>query len=538
MATNKGFIKDIQGNNLLPITRGELVLDKDGNIALNSEHFLAGVNGSKYGLITAAERQMLIGGGGGNGGSLSDLYTKLGYINAGLTIGGKSYSFYDENGDATPITITAENTQINIAVDANTNNIVLGLSEVNTDSIKVESSFIRGIDVDEYGRVTTVAASALVNSDIPKELSEKKLVSCTTEAVADTDFAIVNKAYVDGKFNAVNATATGALKFGGKIADVDAAKGDIADGNKVYFYYKVVNTFVIPSAYTADGVDISVKSGDTLIIDGDNKFVHVPSGDDITSLTITKTLSDDSTQAVINEEIGNIALKFSKIFTIDGVTGNSRIANISIPQASTTTDGYLSASDYKKFSSYAENLATTYTSSILDTTPGLYTLGKINFGQSEYEVKGINTTYAIDLIDETVVQGVTSKHDPTLQFSENGAVVKSISYKGQNGISVTKDGDILKISQQENQSTTPEFLSIGTGADNNKFTINIGYVDKTTHEVVNGLTSYEQFVTLASRISQQIETITESLVPQEGKDNVTPYRYGNDKLKAAITLEI
>jgi hypothetical protein len=46
MATNKGFIKDLQGNNLLPITRGELVLDKDGNIALNSKYFLAGENGS------------------------------------------------------------------------------------------------------------------------------------------------------------------------------------------------------------------------------------------------------------------------------------------------------------------------------------------------------------------------------------------------------------------------------------------------------------------------------------------------------------
>jgi hypothetical protein len=36
MATNKGFIRDYDGNKLLPITRGELVLDKDGKIALNS----------------------------------------------------------------------------------------------------------------------------------------------------------------------------------------------------------------------------------------------------------------------------------------------------------------------------------------------------------------------------------------------------------------------------------------------------------------------------------------------------------------------
>ena len=36
MATtiNKGFIKDISGNILLPITRAELLLDVDGKLAL------------------------------------------------------------------------------------------------------------------------------------------------------------------------------------------------------------------------------------------------------------------------------------------------------------------------------------------------------------------------------------------------------------------------------------------------------------------------------------------------------------------------
>jgi hypothetical protein len=38
----KGFIKDWQGNKLLPITRAELVLDVNGQIALHSAEFLAG----------------------------------------------------------------------------------------------------------------------------------------------------------------------------------------------------------------------------------------------------------------------------------------------------------------------------------------------------------------------------------------------------------------------------------------------------------------------------------------------------------------
>jgi hypothetical protein len=35
--TYKGFIKDLQGNKILPITRAELVLDSLGKIALFSE---------------------------------------------------------------------------------------------------------------------------------------------------------------------------------------------------------------------------------------------------------------------------------------------------------------------------------------------------------------------------------------------------------------------------------------------------------------------------------------------------------------------
>jgi hypothetical protein len=106
---SKGFIKDWSGNNLLPITRGELVLDQDGNIALNSKYFLAGENGSQYGLITAAERALLAGGTGGSGGSgsIGDLANKLNYINQGLKFNNNTLNFYTTEGVATPINIIA-----------------------------------------------------------------------------------------------------------------------------------------------------------------------------------------------------------------------------------------------------------------------------------------------------------------------------------------------------------------------------------------------------------------------------------------------
>jgi hypothetical protein len=76
----------------LPITRAELVLDQDGNIALNSEHFLAGEN-NPIGLITASERAMLLGNAG-TGEGITDIYTKLGYINKGLQVGDTPIPFY------------------------------------------------------------------------------------------------------------------------------------------------------------------------------------------------------------------------------------------------------------------------------------------------------------------------------------------------------------------------------------------------------------------------------------------------------------
>lgn len=537
MTTIKGFIKDLHGNKLLPITRGELVLDKDGNIALNSQYFLAGENGSQYGLLTAAERAMLTGTGS-NGGSLSDLYTKLKYVNEGLIIGGQTYSFYDVNGVATPITIIGTDNQIVIATNVNNNNIQLSLSEINKEAIVIESGIVKRINVDKQGRVTSVTASALTNSDIPNELSTKKLTGCTTEAVdTSNEYALVNKAYVDDKFNSISTDLTGALIFGGAIADLDAAKG-VTVNKKTFHYYKVTasQAFTIPGDYTTDGNNITVKAGDTLIVDGDNKLIYVPSGDDITTLTITKTSSDGATSNVVNQQLGNLTLKFSPIFSIEGVEGNNKIANITIPPVSINTDGYLTSDDYKKFLSYSESLAASFTSSIADTVAGVYEIGTLNVGTATYTIKGVKNTYRFNLIDEIQVGGVPSKHDPTIQLSENGAVVSSVSYKGENGIIVTKDGNSLKISQTENQSTTPDFLVIGNGIDNNKFTIKLGEIDD-NNNIVEGLTSFSQFIGFVNKSMQQIETITETLIPQEGDDG-TQYRYGNDKLKTAIKLDV
>ena len=98
------------------------MLDKDGNVALNSEYFLAGVNGSGYGLVTAAERAMLSGGGTGSTVNIGNLATKLNYINTGLYFNEVQLQFYNDSSTgttATPIKITA-NPANGITLNTNT----------------------------------------------------------------------------------------------------------------------------------------------------------------------------------------------------------------------------------------------------------------------------------------------------------------------------------------------------------------------------------------------------------------------------------
>ena len=112
MATNKGFIKDWVGNTILPITRGELVLDANGNMALASDLFLAGehkdADGKPLpGLVTHAERALILQLSGDVVGNVSKELTA---INSGLLFNGTNTKFYDSNLNATPININAAST--------------------------------------------------------------------------------------------------------------------------------------------------------------------------------------------------------------------------------------------------------------------------------------------------------------------------------------------------------------------------------------------------------------------------------------------
>lgn len=540
MAITKGFIKDFYGNTLLPITRGELVLDANGNVALTSEQFLAGENGNKFGLITAAERAMLTTGT--TGGGISDLYTKLDHVNNGLQVNGQIVNFYDALGTKTPINLVSSGDgKINVSLGTD-NTIVFGLSELTTSETSA-SQILKNITVDKYGRVTAVTGEALVSDDLPKTISDKIFSGCVTadSNIGTNEKAIVNKAYVDAKFQEVTGIATGALKFSGVLSDATVASNALANINYLNSYFKVSKGFKLPLSSLHDttgitGSELTVKAGDTLIVYSDQgaaaKFVYIPSGDDtVTTISVYK---DDEATGVLNYVDGDVTFKFSSVFSVTSREG-SKEAYIALPPANSGTDGYLSKADWTKFNSYASNLATTYTG-LFSSGDGVYQIGTLSIGGVEQNIYGKNNISSLVLNN-----GAVSEYNPILKFTETGTTDVDITFAGLSGIVIKKNGNVIEFAAanevleqdvpQINNPRTAKYLTITNGS---QFGVQLGSVDK-NGKVTDGLTDFSQFNALVTRVASMFDTFDYSL---NGEDSNEEYRYGNTLLKDAIKIAI
>ena len=553
MSTNKGFIKDWLGNHILPITRGELVLDQEGGVALTSKFFAAGDYGNAYGLVTAAERAML--SGGGTGGGISDLYTKVEYINQGFKIGGTPINFYNENG-ATPVNFVSTGDG-KISISLGDNNLVnFGLASISTSETSV-TQILRSIVVDKYGRVTTVTGSDLSNADIPAELNSKTLKNSTLDGcvTADADIgtdekAIVNKAYVDSKLSEIAGVATGALSFGGSIGDKTLAENMLTNKDYWNTYYKVVAEFDLNVSDLFDstgitGSTVKLKVGDTLIVHQPSKtatsakFVYIPSGDDITAITVK---GDGETVDALTSKVGSVTLRFSTLFSVTNPSSGSSTAYISIPPATSTQHGYLSKDDYNEFKSYSSSLSTTYEGKF-NTGPGVYEIGTLTIGTSEKTIYGKNNVSSL-----TVNNGSTSgnfqEYNPILKFTETGETDVNIALIGSAGITIKKNGTNVEFSasneaveQDVPQELNPRKVKYLTVEDGYKFGVQIGKANNYGIVTQDGLTDFSQFNALVNKVSTTTtyEVITYSLL---GEANLEEYRYGNEKMKAAIALTI
>lgn len=534
MATYKGFLS-WAGQNVLPITRGELVLDQDGNVALTSEHFLAGLtheDGSinQYGLITAAERAMLSGGGAGG---INDIYTKLDYINKGLTVNGTSVSFYNDSG-ATPITLATSNLSIGIA-----NNIItIGLANIaaatTLDSV---NQLIKTITIDEYGRVTSVTGGVLTNAEIPSELSDKTiknsaLDTCTTSDPT-SDSSVVNKKYVDTAIRTVTNIATGALVFKGPI-DSSSELQTIIDNknNSAFFnsYYKIAAAGLTISKSHVTGAiqDVTLDVGDTIIVypEGNvGSIVVIPSGDDITRIRI---LDNNNTQ-VMAPTMGDVTFKFSKVFEL--LNPGSGTINVSLLQADSTTDGYLSKEDYRNFKAAYDSASTLSYSQTAIEGLNSYEIGKLTIGSTTTTIYGLNDKYTFSLNNGSN----NDAYNPIFKISANGLDLSSFTFSGLNGIIVKKNNNNIEItSNNVVKSDSSEYLTITGG---NQFGVKIGHIDEDSGEVVNGLTDYSEFKDFTLNVVASMLTpilITNSLTDNNG----TNYYYGSNKMIEALTVTI
>lgn len=559
ITTNKGFIKDQQGNILLPFTRGELVLDSKGYIALNSEEFLA--KDGHPGLITAAERAML--SNTGNGQNLTDIYNKLQYINSGLKVGTSSVSFYrvEEAADgttttvATPITF-AQAADAPIAVNATSvkdandkvtgHTISLGLNTI-TVANDADTNRIKDITVDAYGRVTAITHGAIANEELPAIISGKTLNTCTA-ATPTTDDQIANKAYVDAQVNGATAIATGALVFKGIISKQADLENSILIASNVNGYYKVVpnandkkETLKIDKDFDYQGIEREARLGDTLIVrevDSEFKFVYIPSGDDDVVATFSvQSASDTGTAApVLTDATGAVNLKFvSDALSVTKASASNSVT-VTLPKADAQNNGYLSKTDWQTFTDYATNLAVDYTQIIANNVDGAYKIGEIKIGtNSAIDIYGVNniSTFGFD-ITATV---------PTLKFTETGTDDVTIGFAGGNGIITTIDSDNNNIVISQNSAVkagSASYLEITDNANGAKeFGVKLGGNKKLTEgsdqlTYVNGLADTDYVLSAIGQYTHSFEIISYSLKTAATGDPTDPYRYGNEKLRKAI----
>ena len=528
--TYKGFVKDYQGNIMLPITRAELVLDQHGKIAFHSDDFLAttGPNGEdRPGLLKASERYLLFGGttpeGGTSQGGIAEIMGMLSILQNGIKINGTQLKLYTSATNATPVNFTSDDT-INIDVDSN-NKVTFGLAEIHTTAPQINNTVVRNIAVDAYGRITQVSGSNdFSNTTLKNGVLENFTTS--TDDIATNDRALVNKKYVDSKFSEAIQETTGSLKFGGSINGTNAVNKLTADN--LYYYYKATSSFTLQKDYLHSATENNnanafVDVGDTLIVylEGTSsyKFVHIPSGDDITSITVGEV---GAAESVLKAAVGNVSLQFGSIFN---VSANDKTAAIDLPAAGanesgTAVSGYLKGEDWLRFNQCAVKLgATSYTDKSSETTGESYTLGQLKIGDVTTPVLGKKNVYT------TTLTGTV------FDFKKNGVTQSSITYRGGNGINVTKqaDSDTL-IFTSTNESESNDYLTI---TDNHKFKIKIGSISD--NKLNNGLVDYEEFSRTISKIYTDTNhfLIIENSLTNSEKD----YHYGSTALINAITIQ-
>ena len=501
MTVRKGFLRNVKEEHLLPITRAELVLDKNGKVALTSPLFEASET-NQYGLISYEYLKKINGTGAD---SLDVVGQKLNAINNSIKIITNSpsttyninlYTSNENSATSIPLTLQTDST-LSITKDDYSNTFTMALPAVHK-SISVKDTIVKGITVDKYGRVTEIQNSKLNNTDIPQTLTGKTLSNSYTTQPVDNDH-IANKKYVDDTVNNLGLGITGALLFKGGMETASEASTALARGVE-NSYYKATGSFKLSNIYVSGETgpgEYTVKIGDTLILHtpegSSNKvFTIIPSGDDL-NLYVSGTEGD----ALPME--GNAELKFTGPVT---VSRNGNGAKVSLNQASAASDGYLSNTDYIKFSNYANSLLVQYSPSITESNPYKVSIGTLTIGSDSVTVYGQDTitNYSYSTTDnELTFSKQVQDSSMKIKFLGNGISVASnlASNIQGNAYEITLTPN-LSVEEQtvefeilDKQQYKSKFLQIGS--DNKTLGVKIGKVSDRGEIIADGLIDARSF---------------------------------------------
>ena len=536
--TKKGFIKDSNGDILLPITRAELILDKDGRPALHSEDFVAKLPDASQqfaglpGLITAAEKALLHTLDGGNesgSGTISNIYSNLDTLfNTSLSFNGTALKYYT---DKTLNPINIQNGD-GITINVSDFNVSVGLASLTgkTGDTTI-SNVITGITVDKFGRVTDVSGSSSLTGIT---LSGAKITETVDELTEDQ--AIVSKKYVDSKFDTVNATAVGALHFGSVLQNADQLTHLWnAKDSYINYYYKLGFNGTLASGMVLDHTgELPFRIGDTIIVHKTSQsgvqFVYIPSGDE----PITSVGVKDYNGNGYDPAIGNIALTFAKPFSVQTQQGNTIISLPTLSSDPNIEVGLLSKIDYDNFKIYSGKTVS-YNPTVTINSLDSYEIGKLSFGSDAgTTIYGQNTTYTLE-VKNGYESGEHLTRDPKLVFTSSSQADTTIQIKGASGVVVTHDNNIINVEANNTivDDGSRKYLAVEDGY---KFKATIGKVENGT--ITDGLADFrnmmEYIAELHSTTAKYIE-ITNSL---SSTTTTYEYRYGSEALVSAITLEI
>ena len=499
----KGFITDLAGNAILPITRGELVLDANANVALHSDVFAANTN--RYGLLSPTHYALLesLGSAGDtNTDSLANIIAKLKAINEGIKVDNKILYFYDTNNQSTPITFTSSDTVI---LAAETDNKITASLYTLTEKPTITENVVANVTVDEYGRVTEISPTTA--------LSNVCLSGCTSKDISETasEYAIVNKKYVDGRFNDISAISTGALKFNGRINSTNDIGSLLING---CYYLSSIDATLNPQYVHYTETAVSFKVGDTLIaheIDDVTKFIIIPSGDDETIINLYAT-KNNNPQTI---GAGRSNILFNDPFELS-YDNNSDTTIIKIPEATSENAGIISSDLFKQITQ-ATAKSMSYDPIITDGLP----IGQIKIGDE-----------LADPIDIEIP-------NYSLKYDNN-----AIKWSGYDEALNIQFGQGLLHNYEEGTST----IQVNLGTDNKYLTVDDGVLtavistfDKDASKYTPGLidnTLFGSYVTTLATAAYY-RSILKSLNSDDVEDDDGKnYQYGSQALMDAVDVKI